>query len=168
MLCEKQDSEATIPSKIYTWAELEEDLQRTYCSSGAFNNSWWWPSKWLCARATWAWDCQRLYDLWGSSQYLSWCSRENPEQRKRGWYKDSFQGHAFAPWTWSKMSDLHSCFWTTLYHTWQWCRMDIAGFLMALIKAEDQAEREMKLLVSGKLTYEIVNNAVNSMDTWVW
>ena len=43
--------------------------------------------------------------------------------------------------------------------------MDIAGFLMALIKAEDQAEREMKLLVSGKLTYEIVNNAVNSMDT---
>ena len=26
-------------------------------------------------------------------------------------------------------------------------------------------EREMKLLVSGKLTYEIVNNAVNSMDT---
>ena len=43
--------------------------------------------------------------------------------------------------------------------------MDIAGFLMALIKAEDQAEREMKLLVFGKLTYEIVNNAVNSMDT---
>ena len=43
--------------------------------------------------------------------------------------------------------------------------MDIAGFLMALIKAEDQAEREMKLLVSGKLTYEIVNNAVNSIDT---
>ena len=43
--------------------------------------------------------------------------------------------------------------------------IDIAGFLMALIKAEDQAEREMKLLVSGKLTYEIVNNAVNSMDT---
>ena len=36
---------------------------------------------------------------------------------------------------------------------------------MALIKAEDQAEREMKLLVSGKLTYEIVNNAVNSVDT---
>ena len=43
--------------------------------------------------------------------------------------------------------------------------MDIAGFSMALIKAENQAEREMKLLVSGKLTYEIVNNAVNSMDT---
>ena len=43
--------------------------------------------------------------------------------------------------------------------------MDIAGFLMALIKAEDQAEREMKLLFSGKLTYEIVKNAVNSMDT---
>ena len=43
--------------------------------------------------------------------------------------------------------------------------MDIAGFLMALIKAEDQAEREMTLLVSGKLTYEIVNNAVKSMDT---
>ena len=43
--------------------------------------------------------------------------------------------------------------------------MDIAGFLMALIKAEDQAEREMKLLVFGKFTYEIVNNAGNSMDT---
>ena len=43
--------------------------------------------------------------------------------------------------------------------------MDIAGFLMALIKAEDQAEREMKLLVIGKLTYKIVNNTVNSMDT---